>query len=187
MKYKVGDRVRVRRDLVVGRIYGGLDCLQPHKKECGKIFTIMDSEEHDYHLNGSGYWWSEEMLEEVDEMGKTVMRIEIISDGKNVRAILGQKVAIAKCSPEDEFDLFIGAKLALERLEEKCSPYPWLKDDIMYYIPDLHRDSLYRLTEYNHTEYDERMKKRGLVFRTKKEAIEAAKKMLEAVVIAPCI
>lgn len=53
-------------------------------------------------------------------------KIVIITDGKETHARLydGKKViksAIAKCSPDDEFDFDIGAKLAFERLmkEEK--------------------------------------------------------------------
>ena len=50
--------------------------------------------------------------------------VHIYSDGKTTIATLkGGKVtvrtAVAKCSPEDEFDLKIGAKLAIERLFEE--------------------------------------------------------------------
>lgn len=50
--------------------------------------------------------------------------VHIYSDGKTTTATLkGGKVtvrtAVAKCSPEDEFDLKIGAKLAIERLFEE--------------------------------------------------------------------
>ncbi len=182
MKYKVGDKVRVRKDLQAGKKYGIFDCLKEHTIHCGEIFTIEEIVGCNYRLNNNIYWWSEEMLEEVDEMKETVMRverIEIISDGKNVRAICGQKVAVAKCAPEDKFDFFVGAKLALERLEEKCKPYSWLKRDVMYYTPSLVKRDLFDFYYYDNDEADKRLINRGMVFKTEKEAIEAAKKMLE--------
>lgn len=173
MKYKVGDKVRVRDNLVVGEVYGGLDCLQPHKRECGKIFTISDSNECDYYLNGSNFWWSEEMLEDVEG-------VDIFVDGNKVIAKRGNKVGIAKCSPDDEFDIFTGAKLALERLEEKCKPYAWLKEGMVCYYPDFKDERLYIAHRFYGVDdkINERMKKQGLIFKTKEEAIEAAKKML---------
>ena len=179
MKYKVGDKIRVRRDLVVGKTYRGLDFLPGHKKECGKIFTIEYSDGEYYRLNGSEYWWSEEMLEEVDEMGN--VKIKIAVDGNKVTAKMGKETGIAKCSPEDEFDIFVGARLALERLEEKCKPYAWLKEAIGYYHPSLTSDKLWACEKYTGSSFDEKLIKRGLVFRTREEAIEAAKKMLTAI------
>jgi hypothetical protein len=179
MKYKVGDKVRVRTDLVVDKVYGGLDCLQVHKKECGKIFTIKDSDGYDYHLNGSDFWWSEEMLEDVDENKKEDITI-LVKDNK-VIAKKGNKVGIAKCSPEDEFDIFTGVRLAIDRLEKKCKPYSWLKEGVMYYFPNVLKDNLYDYYHYDNDATDKVMISRGLVFKTKEEAINCAKKMLEVV------
>lgn len=48
-----------------------------------------------------------------------VRTICIKTDGKIVTAYMGDKKGIAKCSPEDTFDLYTGAKLALDRLFDK--------------------------------------------------------------------
>ena len=64
-----------------------------------------------------------------------VEHIDIWSNGEKVIASMGTKEGVARCSPEDEFDFFVGAKLALERLEEQCKPYAWLKDGMTYYYP----------------------------------------------------
>ena len=173
MKFKVGDKVRIRRDLVLNKRYGGLYCLLGHEKDCGKIFTIEAIDRQNYHLHGSNYWWTEEMFEEVDEMN-----IKIETDGSIVTAQMGDKYGVAKCSPEDEFDIFVGAKLALERLEEKCKLYAWLKSGVRYYVPSLIDDDLFTWRKYNDTECDVRLKNLGLCFKTREEAIEAAKKML---------
>ena len=43
----------------------------------------------------------------------------IKTDGNTVTAYMGDKKGIAKCSPEDTFDLYTGAKLAIDRLFDK--------------------------------------------------------------------
>ena len=43
--------------------------------------------------------------------------IKIVKEGLSVFAIYGNKKAEARCNPADEFELFEGARLALERLE----------------------------------------------------------------------
>ena len=68
MKYKVGDKVRVRSDLVVGEYYGGLyfhTCMERLK---GKEYTIeMIRTTGNIKLIESIYILSPEMLEPVDE------------------------------------------------------------------------------------------------------------------------
>ena len=175
MKYKVGDKVRVRKDLVVGNRYGSIFCLLGHEKDSGKIFTIKNIRKQCYYrLNGSGYWWTEEMFEDVAEMGK----IEIIVDGNKVIAKKEGKFGVARCHPDDKFDIFTGARIALDRLEEECKPYGWLKEGACYYRPAIIANEMYTCTTYDNDGIDKRMISRGLVFKTKEEAIEAAKKML---------
>ena len=77
------------------------------------------------------------------------MKIKLYVDGNKTIARMDGKVGVAKCSPEDEFDIFVGAKLALERLEEKCKPYAWLKEGVAYYCPDLSLSAMYHLIIYN--------------------------------------
>ena len=184
MKYKVGDKVRIRRDLQRDKKYAGCYFNPSMAKYCGKVVTI------DYVFRDTGYFsckessgwqWSDEMVEKVDEMGKTGIVIDIVIDGKETRAKYGNKVGVAKCSPDDEFDIFVGAKLALERLEEKCKPYGWLKNDECYYSPSPIASGFYERYLYKGDTLDKRMLARGLVFETKEEAIEAAKKMLAVV------
>ena len=68
MKYKVGDKVRVRKDLVLDKKYGdvlySLDMDEFKNKECviTKVGFIA------YKINNSVHWWSEEMLEPVDDL-----------------------------------------------------------------------------------------------------------------------
>ena len=68
MKYKIGDKVRVRKDLELDKKYGdviySLDMDEFKNKECviTKVGFIA------YKINNSVHWWSEEMLEPVDDL-----------------------------------------------------------------------------------------------------------------------
>ena len=68
MKYKVGDKVRVRKDLELDKKYGdvlySLDMDEFKNKECviTKVGFIA------YKINNSDRWWSEEMFEPVDDL-----------------------------------------------------------------------------------------------------------------------
>ena len=69
MKYKVGDYVRIKDDLEVGKLYsGGMSCSEGMKKLCGHIARIdYVLGDRMYRLNISGYYWiwTYEMLEPV--------------------------------------------------------------------------------------------------------------------------
>ena len=66
MKYKVGDKVRVRKDLIQGNKYGNVIYVSSMDKfkdrEC--IITYVD--DTSYNINDSKYWFSQEMLQPVD-------------------------------------------------------------------------------------------------------------------------
>ena len=66
MKYKIGDKVRIRKDLVPGNEYGGIcyvELMDKFKdKEC--IITYVDNTS--YHINDSKLWWTDEMLQDVE-------------------------------------------------------------------------------------------------------------------------
>ena len=177
MKYKVGDKVRVRKDLKAGSFYGEDSFLVDMKKYSGKIMTVDKiTYKNKYKLKEDfgHYYWTDEMLEDAEG-------INIIVDGDKVIAEKGNNVGIAKCSPEDEFDIFTGARIALDRLEEECKPYSWLKEGMRYYYPHVSTNRLYDCFQYDNDEIDKILISRGLVFKTKEEAIECAKKMLEIV------
>lgn len=177
MKYEVGDKVRVRKDLIAGSGYGEDIFLADMKKYSGKTMTVYKiTSVGKYKLKEdiNNYNWTDEMLEDVES-------INILVKGNVVIAKKGDKTGIAKCSPEDEFNVFVGARLAIDRLEEECKPYSWLKKDVKYYYPYIARTDLYASCRYANDGFDKMMISRGLVFKTKEEAIECAKKMLEVV------
>ncbi len=68
MKYKVGDKVKVRSDLRVGKSYGEHTFVHDMFIFMGKIVTIESVWEQGYRIEEDAYWWTDEMLEPVEEM-----------------------------------------------------------------------------------------------------------------------
>ena len=67
MKYKVGDRVRVRKDLKPGNFYGKDYYISSMDRFKGEKCVITGIWDQSYQINDFGYWWSEEMFESIDD------------------------------------------------------------------------------------------------------------------------
>ena len=61
MKYKVGDKVRVREDLNIDEMYGALDVVDEMLKK--KIVTIKSVHNGYYKIVEDDYQWIDEMFE----------------------------------------------------------------------------------------------------------------------------
>lgn len=69
MKYKVGDKVKVRSDLKAYEIYGSNMLTKSMEKFVGKTVTISDVGITSYAIEEMGVaYWTDEMLEPVEEM-----------------------------------------------------------------------------------------------------------------------
>lgn len=177
MRYNVGDKVRVRKDLKAGKRYGADVFILDMEKYSGKTMTvdaIISTGRYELKEDVRHWHWTDEMLEDAEG-------ITILVKNNKVIAKRGNKVGIVKCSPEDEFNIFTGARLAIDRLEEKYNSHAWLKEGVKYYFPRVDNDNLYDYYEYDNDCIDKKFISRGLVFKTKEEAINCAKKMLEIV------
>lgn len=68
MKYKVGDKAKVKEKLTVGRTYGHGVCFVSGMKEClGKIVTIKKCVGMSYEVEESDWYFSDKMLEPITE------------------------------------------------------------------------------------------------------------------------
>lgn len=71
MKYKVGDKVRIREDLVTGWNYGDSVAVDDMVDMAGSVVTIERfGEVHGYYIkeDPDDYCWTDEMFEPVEEM-----------------------------------------------------------------------------------------------------------------------
>ena len=81
MKYKVGDKVRIREDLVMGGNYGGSVAVDDMTDMCGSVVTIERVGNLGYYIeeDPDGYCWTDEMFEPVEEMS-AIEALEILSE-----------------------------------------------------------------------------------------------------------
>ena len=127
MKYKIGDKVRVRDDLEIGKWYSMnnrtfSDFVNSKMITFkGKEVTILaDNCFGMYQIkedNGE-YHWTDEMF---SGPATSLPKVVITTDGKTTTAKMYEdekvlKTAKTQCSPEDTFDFAVGAKIAFDRL-----------------------------------------------------------------------
>lgn len=126
MKYKVGDKVKVREDLEVDIRHGTEEFIEEMEEYKGKIVTIDTVNEDDYYIeeDKQSWAWTEEMLEDVEEE----MTIgQVIDNLMNNPDIIIKKLTklIEECQKVNE-DLKI-------KLKNKQSEVDFLKGQISVY------------------------------------------------------
>lgn len=82
MKFKVGDRVRVREDLENDIIYGNYVFIKEMEYLKGEIITIKEVLKSGYRIEEDYYTWTDEMLEEVKKEAQQKTFREVIADIK---------------------------------------------------------------------------------------------------------
>lgn len=132
MKLKVGDKVRIKNDLINGKLYNGIPYYNQMKNE--EICNVCEVDsEGDCKLDVNKFWYSAEMLEKVKEEKKmSKCKIYEMPDyvGNEVKKVIinepcvvvilntGEK-GVAKCCPEDKFIEERGYMLALVRARKE--------------------------------------------------------------------
>lgn len=120
MKYKVGDKVRVRKDLNLASVYGRCLATSDMLGYRGKVVTIAAVLHDSYKVEEDceTRYWTDKMFEPACTE-KIIITTDGVTttarkyDGKNLI-----KEAKAVCSKDDTFNFDVGAKLAMERLLE---------------------------------------------------------------------
>ena len=104
---KIGDKVRIRKDLKAGKTYGGVLVVPEMLKYCGKRATIKNKPfSSGFWLNEFPYFWSPKMFE-LDE--KLIFRDDatiLIKDGKKY---------VTKCDKNDTYDREKGLLVVLAK------------------------------------------------------------------------
>src|SRR5699024_9153388 len=71
MKFKVGDKVRVKKELISGEDYGGLPLVNRMKERRGKVVTIHEINPrvmaYEIAEDGGKAYWTDEMLEPISD------------------------------------------------------------------------------------------------------------------------
>lgn len=108
-KLKVGDKVRIRKDLEVGKVYGNDIFVTGMRIMLGKIVTIVSiNDEGTFCINEFGHYWTPEMVEEV-------LPDKLIFNKNATILFKDDKKYIAKCHPEDTYDREKGLLLCLAK------------------------------------------------------------------------
>ena len=124
-KYKVGEKVRVLDGSEAQHYVPGW--IEPMNPYVGKILEVRsrvsDFASPVYKLvDGGGWSYDEKYLAPANSVSPTTSdRIVVYIDKKDPSKVIAKdvstgKTGVAKCSPEDTFDFYTGAKLAMERL-----------------------------------------------------------------------
>lgn len=89
-KFKVGDKVKVRKYLIEGRQYGCIYCNTDMAALglSGKTFTISVVDINTYQLEGYNFWWTDEMLEPADKTLDNLCAGDFIGRGDTVKRVL---------------------------------------------------------------------------------------------------
>ena len=80
MKYKAGDKVRVRKDLLFGKRYGCYPAVSKMVEKSGKIATIRTVHSDFYEIYKDVYSWTDEMFEPVEEELTAEEAIKVLAD-----------------------------------------------------------------------------------------------------------
>ena len=142
MKFKVGDKVRVKewkdvlkecgvdKDHSSGVVYLIAKAVAD---VCGLVFTVTECNEtlRYYSISGHNRFCEKTELQLIEEVLEPFcdVRIVITTNGKETLARLYEdgevkKSAKAECSPDDKFDFSVGAKIAFERLMKTTHAEP---------------------------------------------------------------
>lgn len=127
--FKVGDRVRCVESFGNDKIVGKLGTIIAKGIASDTWGVFFDKYINGHSLDGAceagfGWWIPAGMLVKNPDKSKDKSKIVIMANDNTVTAKLIRDknrvaVATAKCSPDDGFNILVGAQIALQRLAEQ--------------------------------------------------------------------
>ena len=139
MKYKVGDKVRIKRTLSAAIRYGGVLVNTDMVKRGGEIATITKIYDDGYNISGDYWFWNDEMLEPADNIVRMADGTIIgdFSTGGFCDGFRGGKIPsdliVSRTEIERTTDLLLKAlekpsvKFGIKKLEQKLKEEKNLK------------------------------------------------------------
>ena len=100
-KFKVGDKVKVRKGLVADEYYDDVRCDSSMAKMGGKVFTIRKVCRDYYKATENGWNWSDQMLESAKKTLDNLCAGDFVRGGYNIRKVLA---AIDGCYLLSDFE-----------------------------------------------------------------------------------
>ena len=182
-EFKVGDRVRKVSDFNAGAI-GTVKYIQRDDKVL-PFAVEFDTSTLKLHTcrgrtkRNHGWWCASEGEDKIELFTNDT---KIIQKGLTVIAMRNDKKGIARCCPEDTFDLKTGIDLALKRLEEKENyGKPFVPEECEVYYRNMWIDNRLatRTTHGKGFFADELAIAMGNAWRTSEEAVEHAEEIQE--------
>ena len=102
-KFKVGDKVKVRKGLIADEYYGGVSCGNSMERMGGAVFTI-DCVKNDYYLvKENAFYWSDEMLEPIEKTLDNLSAGDFIKSGSSIRKVLAAVDGCYLLSSSEEY------------------------------------------------------------------------------------
>ena len=115
MKYKVGDKVKVREDLEIGKVYCGQTFVVQMKQYKGQIVTIKVVNNDGYYIeeDGQDWYWTDEMLEEPkkEELKEADYGIEVVNEQNKI-----EELEIKLKNKQSEIDYLKGQISVYEKI-----------------------------------------------------------------------
>ena len=96
MKYEVGDKVKIREDLKVGKDYNDCTFIVDMEKYKGKIATITycynDDDSYEIDLDGGTWFWTNDMFKDVTDITESESKDEKTVDIGYYLAYCGHRI-----------------------------------------------------------------------------------------------
>nr|DAT58011.1 MAG TPA: Mind bomb SH3 repeat domain [Caudoviricetes sp.] len=125
-KFKVGDKVRVRKGLIPDKYYGGVRCASSMAKMDEAVLTIDCVESDYYEVKDCVFGWSDEMLEPAEKALDNLCAGDFIKSDNGIRKILAAVDGCYLLSYIGEYTA-TGSWCTVDELEE--SGYSFIEPD----------------------------------------------------------